>query len=255
MKSFFMALSFLTIMPWWSGTRGTEKDMSHTLYYYPVVGLLLGGVLAGVYFWADFLALGTAGAALIVVLWLILTGGLHADGLMDASDSFFSGKDRESKLEIMRDSRVGAMGVMALAAMLILKVSFLDILAAREAVAILILAPALGRLAMVWAVTRYRYARSEPGLGDCFGANRPMLPFYTGVFILIIVVVFLYILTGVLHVFSVLIVLLIALGVAAMIARNLEGHTGDTYGFLGETTETLLLIAVAIETGISGTLL
>ena len=249
MSSFFMALSFLTIFPWWGNTQGNEEDMARSLYFYPVVGGLLGGVLAAVYLWADYLALGIAGAGLVVVLWMVFTGGLHTDGLMDAADSFFSGKSPREKLEIMRDSRVGAMGVMALLGVVLLKFVFLDALPLTEAVAALILAPMVGRLAMVWAISRYAYARSEPGLGGCFGEKRPLKPFYLGCIVLIVVaflVNYLILEFTMLPFLWVLIVLLLAMGKASMIAKNIGGHTGDTYGFLGEISEMLLLITMAI---------
>ena len=247
MNAFFMALSFLTVTPWISSLKGTERDMARSLYFYPLVGLLLGAVLAGVYLGGEFLRLGTAGSAAVVSVWLVLTGGLHADGLMDASDGFFSGKERESCLEIMRDSRVGAMGVLSLAIVLLLKVTFLEALPSESAAAVLVLVPATARLAMVWAIVRYPYARETPGLGNCFGKKRSFFPFYFG---LVFCLAVSYCLAG--AAVSLLLVLSLVLAgiVSALTSHHLRGHTGDTYGFLCEFTEMAALIIIASGWGV-----
>jgi len=246
MTSFIMALSFLTITPWINTLQGTEKEMSRSLYFYPPVGMLLGAALAGIYLMGELLELGLAGSVLVVVSWMVLTGGLHVDGLMDASDGFFSGRERETRLEIMRDSRVGAMGVMALAAVLLLKVSFLETLPPEVAVRILFLVPALARLVMVWAIVRYPYARSTPGLGNCFGDKAGTLSFWWGV---VLVAGASYLVAGKFYGLLLLVVLVPAMLTAAFIAAGLKGHTGDTYGFLGEFTETMTLIIIALGVG------
>lgn len=106
--------------------------MAGSLYYFGLAGAVLGGILALVGLGTDALALGGAGNVLVISLLIILTGGLHLDGLADTADGIFSGRPREQKLEIMRDSRIGVMGVLALWMALTLKVALLGQFAALD---------------------------------------------------------------------------------------------------------------------------
>lgn len=114
MNSFLAALRFLTILPI-PGRRGhAPDDLRRSLWSFPLVGLLLGGMTGGI-FWAVGPYLPPPIAAVLAVLVLLSwSGGLHLDGVADCGDAFFSSRSRERMLEIMRDSRIGAMGVIGL---------------------------------------------------------------------------------------------------------------------------------------------
>ncbi len=243
MRSLWVALSFLTIAPWINSVRVDEKEMYRSLYFYPLVGMLLGLALLGLRWLGFQWELGIAGSAVVVTCWLIFTGGLHADGLMDSADGLFSGKEKKVKLEIMRDSRVGAMGVIALIVVLGLKVSFLEVLPLEKASTGLFLVPAVARLSLVWAIINHPYARSEPGLGRSFGEKKGIMPFLVGALYLLLIGIG----VGEGHY---TIWLLAALGgsllVAGLISARLDGHTGDTYGFLCEVTEVIALMGLVV---------
>ena len=243
MASFLLALSFLTIIPAYGNKVAGEKEMANSLYAYPLVGLFIGGFLALAAYVSDILSLGLGGDALIVVLWIILTGGLHMDGLMDMADGLFSGKDRERKLEIMRDSRVGAMGVIALGAVLLLKFSFLASLPLQYKMLALLLAPVIGRAAMVYSVVYFPYARSKPGLGKCFGEKAGKGKFLGALAFTLVVV---FIAVGPMGIGLALATLLTAAIIAKGVSSMLGGQTGDTYGALCEVSETIFLIAIVI---------
>lgn len=149
-----------------------REEFGRSVAWFPVVGATVGicaavaGLIGGWVF-------GTfAGAVLVAIATVIATGGLHQDGLMDAADGLFSGRDRERMLEIMRDSRVGAMGVLAGALSLMLRAALAaDLLAhggPAQVVSAFAGAAAFGRWSMVLALAMYRPARPGEGLGASF---------------------------------------------------------------------------------------
>ncbi len=242
MSGFLRALRFLTIIPAGRPAETSPAEFAGSLYYFGLAGAVLGGILALVGLGTDALALGGAGNVLVISLLIILTGGLHLDGLADTADGIFSGRPREQKLEIMRDSRIGVMGVLALWMALTLKVALLGQFAALDKARMLLFMPAAGRAVMVLAAVTFPYARKEGGKGSFVqGAGKgPIL--VNGVFITVIAFL-LFGLPG-------LMLLLILLGTAKIlsdrIALILGGLTGDTYGALCEVTEVLVLLLGAV---------
>jgi len=123
MRSFLIALQFLTRIKVASRLTWSDVDFGRAVVWFPAVGLLIGlltalarGLTGGLFF--PFLS-----AVLTVACWYFLTGGLHSDGLMDAADGIYSGRDRKLSLEIMNDSCVGANGVAAFVFVILLKVA------------------------------------------------------------------------------------------------------------------------------------
>ncbi len=243
MRKFLLAISFLTVIPAYGNRLADDKEMAGSLAFYPLVGFIIGALLAAVAYLCHWLSLGMGGTALVIVFWIILTGGLHMDGLMDTADGMFSGKERERKLEIMRDSRVGAMGAIALAALLILKLSFLSTLDYPELLWVLMISPAFGRCMMIISIYCFPYARSGPGLGKSFAEQASWVHILIAAATLLLGTFLLVGSNG-----------LIILGLAALplalivtwLARQLGGLTGDTYGAICELSETLILIAAVI---------
>lgn len=243
MNALRLAISFLTVFPVYK-KMADEKAMAASLYGYPLVGFLMGSILTLVSYGQMRLSLGAAGDVLIVVMWMILSGGLHLDGLMDSADGLFSGKSRERKLEIMKDSRVGAMGVISLAALLMLKVSFLGLLPYPLKYWVVFLAPAIGRSMMLLPIAYYPYARQGPGLGRAFGNHASRLTFPVALLLLGTAACLggsPYLLLA-----GVALTALISLLTAKLISQSLGGHTGDTYGALGEFSEAVFLVVIGI---------
>ena len=114
MNSFLIGLQFLTRIFVVKQSIWTEQSFGESVKYFPAVGAVLGTICAGVVGAINFLHLplftGTIGFASLI----ILTGGIHCDGLMDSADGLFSGREREKILEIMKDSRAGSFGVVAM---------------------------------------------------------------------------------------------------------------------------------------------
>jgi len=118
---FLIALQFLTILP--IKIKGIkEGDFGRALLYFPIVGVLIGIVLAIGLFLSPFLP-NLVLASLILVLSIVITGGIHIDGFADTCDGFYGNREKEKVLEIMRDSHIGTMGVIGLISLLLLKFS------------------------------------------------------------------------------------------------------------------------------------
>lgn len=242
MAGFFRAWRFLTIIPLGAQSDTMPGDMASSLSYYSLVGSVLGGILVMACRGMDALNLGTAGNVILISLLILLTGGLHLDGLGDAADGLFGGRSREQKLEIMRDSRVGTMGLLAVWIVLSLKVALLGEFSGTNKLRVLFLMPAVGRGAMVFSAVCFPYARKEGGKGSFVkGAGKTQL-LLNGVF-LSILALFLFGSKGIA-------LLIIALGIGHFlslgIARALGGLTGDTYGAVCEFTEMVVLLSGAL---------
>lgn len=163
MTAFLVAMQFLTVFPPVIRRAFTPQELGRAVGFFPLVGLLLGGVLASAYTILSWLFPPALSSALTLALWIFLTGALHLDGFLDACDGLFGGFTPESRLEIMRDERVGAF---ALAGGVMLLLSEFSALAASPLPALsLLLAPTLGRLAISLAVPAFPYARPN-GLGQ-----------------------------------------------------------------------------------------
>ena len=166
MKNFRSAIQFLTVLP---AGRAAEFDAAGMLPWFPLVGLLLGGLLAlfdslASRWWSPAVV-----AILDVVLLAIMTGAFHLDGLGDTADGLFSHRPKEKTLEIMKDSRIGAMGVVALISALALKGAGISGLNDHRSL-LLILVPAYARGGILFAMRCLEYGRPGGGTG---------LPFFT----------------------------------------------------------------------------
>ncbi len=125
MNGLLEALRFLTVLPIPGQPASDERGITAAIPWFPAAGLLIGLLLLPVGWLAGWLWGELVRAVLLVVAWGSITGGLHLDGLSDTFDAVMSWRAPERKLEIMKDSRVGAMGVLALVAVLLLKVAWL----------------------------------------------------------------------------------------------------------------------------------
>ena len=125
MKRLLVALQFLTIIPFKIKGKVDDNDLGRSLIYFPIVGLLIGLILAGIaYFAAPIPPLVTS--ALILIAWGVITGGIHLDGFADTCDGFYGNRPKEDILRIMRDSRIGTMGAVGVALILLFKFAVLS---------------------------------------------------------------------------------------------------------------------------------
>jgi len=243
MRRFLAALRFLTAVPF-PGTWGAEESaLAGSVVFFPVVGILIG-LAAAVTAWCAvrLLPLPLAGAVVVIAL-LAVSGGLHMDGLSDTADGFLSSRPRERVLEIMRDSRVGAMGVMAIACMLLLKVAAVMSLPAAELWKTVLLMPLAGRCALVVTISLLPYARPEGGLAAVFYRERcPCAGLYAAAAVLFIG----WVVLGVAGLVAAAAALLAVLAFSAWTWRKIGGATGDTLGAACEIAELVPALTMAI---------
>ena len=281
MTPFFIALQFLTRLKIVNQTEWSVEDFGKSVVAFPYVGLIIGLILALLYgILSPFIPLVPLMLILVISEFLI-TGGLHADGLMDTSDGLFSGRERDRKLEIMKDSRIGSFGVVAFVFVTLLKWQLLTAIPTAEFIPMaLIMMPLMSRWSLVLSIRSYPYAR-EQGMGAAFANLAPkhvityntLSTFFMPIVILLIGVILYTLLYGVYSIFSIADVgYVVGLGVLVYatlgifqinivsmiityiinrilnhyIVKQLGGTTGDTYGFVVEVTEVLLLLIYII---------
>ncbi|EHQ52175.1 MULTISPECIES: adenosylcobinamide-GDP ribazoletransferase [Ectothiorhodospira] len=240
MKPFLVALRFLTRFPV-SWNSPTDEEVGRSMLYYPLVGLLMGLPLAALA-WA--LGEGVLAAALIVTAWVLLTGLLHMDGLADTADAWIGGLgDRERTLEIMKDPRCGPAGVTALILLVLVKfAAVFELLALTGGWMALILAPLLGRAAILPLFLLTEYVRSA-GMATLLARHLPRRGAWLVTAGVALAVVILGGMAGVWALAGAALVFL--LGRAWMVHR-LGGTTGDTAGGLIELVEAGVLLAVVL---------
>lgn len=233
MSGLVTAIQTLSILP----VRGrATEDFSESLPWFPVVGLMLGGILTGIAWCCNGIP-AEATAVLILLAGVLLTRGFHIDGLADCADGFGGGYTRERVLEIMKDSSTGAFGAIAIALSLLIKWVALTHLVETGNLTIIAVAYVVSRALQVEQMVRLPYAR-ETGTAASFvqgatSAHRLIALATAG-----IIAILLKGGTGILY-----------LAIAWMAAflfglyckKRVGGITGDLLGTTSEITETLIL--------------
>ncbi len=158
-RLFFTALAFFTRIPCiaWAGT--SEDDLNHAVRYFPLAGIIVGSAAAAVFWLADNILPQALAVLLSMSATLLLTGAFHEDGLADAVDGLGGGWSPEQILAIMKDSRVGSYGVVALVMVLLIKFQTLTALDAGLIPATLVAGHALSRFAAVLLIVLQDYVR------------------------------------------------------------------------------------------------
>ncbi len=240
MSSFFAALQFLTLFPWPRHRSHSADEIGRAAIFFPVVGLLLGLILVAVNVLLEpFAGPGLSSVALVAVLAL-LTRGLHLDGLGDTFDGLGAAGDRDRMLRIMDDSHTGAFGLIAIVLLLFFKIHAIESIDT-ERWRVLFAAPVLGRWAMV--LLGYRSKAAKPGLGSNLIAHLTTKHVLLATFITLLWV------AAILHGRGIALMIWIAvfsLASKEYFHRRLGGVTGDTFGAVGELSETSVLVFLAL---------
>jgi adenosylcobinamide-GDP ribazoletransferase len=210
--------------------------------FFPLIGLAVGGA-AWTAFWGGSRVIGpTMGAFLAVTALVVLTGGLHLDGLGDCADGLFGGWTVERRLEIMRDSRVGSFGAIAIVLVLVGDVVALATLSPHRAVAALLTAAGLARLGMLTLVVTLPYARPQ-GLGKLVEGGHKSRDFLVGA-VTAAAPITLDWRHGLL---AAGLVVATTMGVGALALRRIGGVTGDVYGGVLELSQLAAFSAYAVR--------
>ena len=240
--NFLGALGFLTSIP--VGKRDMEgKSFAGSAVYFPLVGLLIGFILAGVDYGLGRVLPNLLTSAITVTALVLLTGALHFEGFVDSCDGLFGGHTRERRLEIMRTKNVGAYAVAGGVLLLILKFAAIASLSHESTrFWVIVMFPMLSRWGMMLALSVFPYAR-EQGLGTAFRGVKPAHVVTAGAIALIAAGIF----AGLAGTLLFAIATVIAIIIGLCMTKMLGGLTGDTYGAINEVTEVfVLIIAVAI---------
>lgn len=243
MKRFFAAIRFLTILPVPNGWSGDEKTLARSIFFFPLAGLAIG-LIAAAFDYAVGRALPLLPASVLTILVLIgLSGGLHMDGLADTADGFFSARPRAKMMEIMRDSRIGVMGVLAVVFVVLLKVTLLAVMVTPSRWVLILLMPLAGRAAVVLLMTALPYARPEGGLATLFAGSRSWLHGLWAWGLM-------FVLSGWLAQGLGLAAAILALILTALFIlynrSKIGGYTGDTLGAVCELAEMAPLLAAVV---------
>jgi len=226
---------------------GTSSDaLARSTIFFPVVGLVLGICAVAAAWLTTLLLPGPVAAILIVIVLLAFSGGLHADGLADTADGFFSARPREKILEILRDSRIGAMGVLALLMVFLLKSASLAVLDRQTVLQAALLMPLMGRSSIVLTMALLPYARPEGGLATLFyGRSVRRAALCT----LVIALACCQLLLGLrgLAMYAAWLVLIFFF--ARFCTRKIGGATGDTLGAICELSEALVPLFLCLRAG------
>lgn len=237
------SLRFLTRLP--LPGPPAMRNPGEALAAFPLAGLVLGLLLTRLDALLELTRFPPfTRDVLLVVALVLMTGGLHLDGLMDSCDGLFGGRDLEQRLSIMRDSRVGGFGVLGAVCALLLKLAFLVALPGDRRAAALIVAPVLGRWSLVLAATLFPPARPG-GLGALFqrGLTPPRQVVASGAALLIVALA-----GGLPGVLAFLVVSGATWLIGHYVMGKIEGLTGDIYGAICELTEVAALFVLALLT-------
>ena len=247
MNSFLVGLQFLTRIRIVRQTVWTAEDFGRSTRFFPLVGLVLGICYAlAAWILISVLGMRALTAALLLILPLLLTGGLHADGFMDTADGVFSGRGRERKLEIMKDSRVGSFGVVAFVLLMFLQFALLLDMSPPLLVPVFFVMPIIGRMAMVLAVSCFPYARAD-GMGKTFAdmADRGTVAIAAVTTSVLVIPI------GLLATLALVLGIVFALLFCRWMTAILGGVTGDVYGAATVLTETIVLAVFSLASSYS----
>jgi len=243
MLPFWIALQFLSSLPVRLPGMPEPEQLGRSLLFYPLVGLLFGALLC---LFDALLASAPVllHAALLLAAWVLLSGGLHLDGLADSADAWLGGfGDRERTLLIMKDPRSGPIAVITLALVLLLKWTALVALIEQGHALALLIVPMLGRGALLGLFLTTPYVRAG-GLGQALADH---LPRRWGWQVLSAGALGCVLVMGWAGVWALAVAALVFIGLRQTMLRRLQGCTGDTAGALLELVEMAVLVALVFS--------
>ncbi len=245
-RLFFIALQFFTRVPIPAWVGFDAAWLHHASRYFPLVGVVVGAAGAAVYWCAAALWPLPVAVILSTAATIYLTGAFHEDGLADMCDGFGGGMTRQRVMDIMKDSRIGTYGAVALVLILALKCTLLALMDLRSAVAALLLAHPLSRLAAASLIRHLDYARDE-------GKAKPLAQEMTGGefaigALCVAIPAGLIGASGALPWLSVGTAVaasaLVAVWLGAKCRRRIGGYTGDCLGAVQQVSEVAIYLCV-----------
>jgi len=239
MNSFLIALQFLTIIPVTYTFTVNDKELGSSTLFYPVIGLLIGCILAVIAILITHISWQIQ-SVILLIIWVMLTGGLHLDGLADCADAWVGGfASKQRSLDIMKDPAAGPVAVIVLVLVLLLKWSIIYSVLEKQLFEVIILAPMLGRLSILIQMITTNYIRTN-GLGEKIVTS---LPRPAVIAISVSGLLFGLYFLGLLAICLMLLTIFI---INQLAKKRLGGMTGDVYGATVELVETGILLGVVL---------
>lgn len=242
MKSFILAVQFLTRIPINVQVETKENSFAESVLWFPLAGLLIGAFNGLIYWLSSMVLDGIFPVVCTVLANVCITGGLHVDGLADTCDGIFSARKRERMLEIMKDSRIGTNGTLAIIFDMLVRVAILVSVPADKIIWVLFLAPIASRALLPLLMKLSVYARAE-GMGGLFLGKQK---WHRTIAALLIGLAIIYAIFGFLGFVSFVVVLLTLMMFKGYIYSKLQGMTGDTIGAANEIAEILFTLTMVI---------
>ena len=253
LRDLSLAIRFLTIIPVISFLPSNHtnqndevlaENFANSMAFFPLVGMLIGILLVLLRRIFYYLVVSSlVGDALVFIVWIWLSGGLHLDGFADSVDGFLGGHDKEEILKIMKDSSTGAKGVVALVSLLLLKFILLVEMPLWLKDAALFFTPAIGRWSMVIAAFLGKPARLNNSMGKLFMD-------YVGWREVVFASLTMAVVGILLFKLYFLPLLIIAMGIVLLILKycqhKIEGISGDILGAINEIVEVFILLTFYI---------
>ena len=241
-KNLINAVEFLTIFTVSRKHDVTEGDLAKSMIYFPVIGFLIGVILNYSDKALAWVVPPSIANALLLIMLVVITRALHIDGLADTLDGLMGGHDKMSRLEIMKDSRIGTAGALGVMLLLLVKYLCFNNLFDNDKASALLTAPMLGRWSQILMVFRSNYGREE-GMSSAFIGHLRLSGMIATAAVAIGLAVFV---SGVWAVVLISGVAIFTVLCRWYIVRKLGGVTGDAIGAVSELNETLTLLLFVI---------
>ena len=240
------AWTFYTVLPQWEWAKPSYKRIAR---FAPCIGLFIGTLQSLIWSFLEYFDWASIPVSLIsVALCILITGGLHLDGLMDTADGLAAGK--QQCFEAMDDSRIGASGIQAVLIITLLQIAALSRLDSLAPLAFPV-AAFWGRWSPIWAINKFPYLRSN-GTASFHRENRKGLEdvipssIALGVLFVSLVILQSHTVNTYLIAAASLLGLFPAIAIPQLMGKHLGGHTGDTYGACVVLVETITLLILAL---------
>jgi adenosylcobinamide-GDP ribazoletransferase len=238
------AAAFLTRVP--VPHRASPPNLARAYRAFPLLGAAIGAAVGAVYLLLLWIGLPTIGAAALALgAGALLTGALHEDGLADLADGFGGGRDKAAKLDVMRDSRLGTYGSLALMTSFVAKIGALSTLPPSKVFVAMIATHALARAPLAVLAAAMPYARAD-GLAASAGRPDSLMALTACVVAMAIVFLALPVTSAIT---AVLVTTVAAASLAALAQQQIGGQTGDVLGAVEQVCEVAVLLTLAARLG------
>lgn len=242
MRYLILMIQFFTTIPIKTRINVKEEDFPKGLPYFPLVGLIIGLFNYSIFYVFTFINIEFLSIVFWILANIIITGGLHLDGLADTCDGLLSSRDKKKMLEIMKDSRIGTNGVLAIIMDLLIRLGLMISLPVNLRPLAMISSVVLGKTIMLVLIYTTPYGRKN-GIGGLFykGISKISVAFGSAIGVIIIIAI---------HSLKIIPALVLCIVSMAFYRRfvinKIDGITGDTLGAANELTEILFLFYIIV---------